>query len=153
MSAQRPPAMVRCLEVRARLADPAPELRRARARSVRGEAVWRRRLERYEQGDTMIVALSARAVIERPQQGSQPLHYCDEAVWVDRTTVPGALAERLRELALREFAPVADGLRDRGVLTRAGERALTVELSVDPAVAGRLCTPAPQGTPEPDRAE
>jgi hypothetical protein len=134
--------MVRCLQARARLAEPALELRRARARAVGGEAAWRRRLERYEEGDTVIVALTAQAMIDDARERPQPLHYCHEAVWIDRSTAPGALAEHLRELARREFATVAAGLRDRGVVPDVDEDAITVELSVDSSVVGRQ-KPAP----------
>jgi hypothetical protein len=139
--ARGPVTTVSRLQASARLAEPAPELRRARARAVRGEVVWRRRLERYEHGDTMIVALTARAVIERAGERPQPLHYCHEAVWIDRETAPRALAERLRELARREFAIVAAGLRDRGVVPTADDEAIAVELSVDSSVVGRLSSP------------
>ena len=51
---------MRCLHARATLAEPAPELRRARAQASRGDRTWRTRLERYEQ------AVSAQ-LSERPR--------------------------------------------------------------------------------------
>lgn len=147
MTADQPPntaaTTVRCLRARARLEEqPAVELRRARARAVRGESAWRRRLERYEHGEAMIVALTATAVLERAGARSQPLHYCHEAVWIDRATAPRALAAHLSELARRDFATVAAGLRDRGVRLSADEQEIDVELSLDDALAGRLRPPA-----------
>lgn len=138
---------VRCLHAEATLAAPAPELRRARAQAARGDPEWRGRLADYDRGDALIVALTARALIDDRRAGPQraaPCHYCHEAVWVSRATAPRALFERLRALARRDFKTVAAALRDRGVQLGPGEQQITVELVVDPAVTAAL-----GGAPEP----
>lgn len=133
---------VRSVHAQATLAEPAPELRRARAQAIRGDRAWRRRLERYEQGDTLIVALTAHAVIQdaAATQPEPPCHYCHEAVWIDRATAPRTLTDRLRALARRDFTTVAAALRDPGIAigTAAGEEQIAVELSIDPAVSAQL---------------
>jgi hypothetical protein len=135
---------VRCLHVEARLAEPALELRRARAAASRGDAAWRQRLEGFARGDTVIVDLTATAVIHDGGAGKRPAppcHYCHEVVWVQRSTASRALADRLRELARRRFTTTGSALRDRGIQLGTGGAELTVELSIDPAVTARLGTP------------
>lgn len=132
---------VRCLHAEARLAAPAPELRRARAQAARGDPEWRGRLEDYDRGDALIIALTAQALVDDPRAGPRraaPCHYCHEAVWVSRTTTPRALVDRLGALARRDFRTVAASLRDRGVQLGPGEQQITVELVLDPAVTAAL---------------
>lgn len=113
------------------------------AHAARGEPAWRRRLERYEQGDTLIVALTARAVIKRTTgaQHEPPWHYCHETVWVARATAPWTLTDRLRALAHRDFTTVAAALRNRGIATDASEKQIAAEFVIDPAVTAQLSAP------------
>jgi len=122
------------LRARARIADAVPELRRARAHAIRGDAAWQRRLQRYEQGDAVIVELTASAVIDNGWTRSESLCFCHEVLWVDRPIERGVLAERLRKLARRDFEPVAARLRDRGINLAAPGLPLTVALIIDPTV-------------------
>ena len=138
---------MRCLHAEVTLADPAPalELRRARARAVRGDDAWRERLVRYEHGDVLILELTASAVIQHRDGGEgrpQPAWSCHEAVWIDRATALRPLRELLRALVRRDFETVAAGLRNRGIHPRQSDEQITVELSIDPAVTARLA-PAP----------
>jgi hypothetical protein len=136
---------VRNLHVRARVADPAPEVRRARAQAVRGDADWQRCLHRYEHGETLIVALTAFAVIDGDGAPSEPLCFCHEVVWIDRPVAPRLLHERLRELAHRDFRLVGPRLRDRGIQLGAGEEAIPVQLVIESSLAGCLDTGAAPG--------
>lgn len=131
---------VRCLRVRAQIADAGPEIRRARGYAVRGDASWQHRLQRYERDETMIVAVTACAVIDGDGERSQAesLCFCHEAVWTDRLTGPGALAKRLRALARRDFRTVGARLRDGGVRLSAREDKIAVALVIDSAVAEGL---------------
>jgi len=128
---------VRCLQARAKVADPAPEVRRARAQAGRGDAAWRRRLQRYEHGDTLIVALTSFAMIEGEGERPAPVCFSHETVWIDRPVAAEDLAERLREVAARDFQTVAPRLRDRGIrLDRDDE--LAVQVVIDSDVEQRL---------------
>lgn len=132
-------ATLRCLHADVALTEPTVrlELRRARAQAVRGDQAWRERLQAYEHGDT----LTAHAVIDDAGGDTHlqpPCGYCDEAVWIDRDTAPRVLADRLRALALRAFATVAAGLRDRGTNLSARDDEITVEITVDPAITAQL---------------
>jgi hypothetical protein len=134
---------VRELHVRAQFADPAPEVRRARAQAVRGDADWQRCLWRYEHGDTLIVALTAFAVIDDDGAPSEPLCFCHEVVWIDRPVAPRVLHERLRELAHRDFRTVGPRLRDRGIQLGASEDSIPVQLAIDATLEGCLDTTGP----------
>ena len=134
---------VRCLRARVQVADTEPEIRRARAQAGRGDAAWRRRLQRYEQGDTLIVALTAFALIDGGGDRPEPLCYCHEVVWLDRPVAPRLLTERLRELAQRDFRTIGPRLRDRGIQL-SDAAAVTVQLDIDAAVAQRLDPAAPR---------
>lgn len=129
---------VRSLQVRAQVADPAPEVRRARARAVRGDADWQRCLWRYEHGDTLIVALTAFAVIDGDGGSSEALCFCHEVVWIDRPVAPRALHERLREVARRDLRTIGPRLRDRGIQLSGGDEAIAVQLVIDSTLAGSL---------------
>ena len=129
---------VRCLQARAKVADPAPEVRRARAQAVRGDADWRRRLQRYEHGDTLIVALTSWAMIDGEGERAAPLCFSHELVWVDRPVDRDVLAERLRRHAARDFQTVAPRLRDRGIRLAASERELAVQVVLDSDVERSL---------------
>jgi hypothetical protein len=129
---------VRSLHVRAQFADPVPEVRRARAQAVRGDADWQRCLWRYEHGDTLIVALTAFAVIDGDGAPSEPLCFCHEVVWIDRPVAPRTLHERLREVAHRDFRTVGPRLRDRGIQLSDSEDAIAVQLVIDSRLAGSL---------------
>lgn len=133
-------ATIRRLHAEAKVAEAAPELRRARAQAARGDPAWRGRLEAYDHGETLILTLTARAVID-DATGAQPAAYCHEAVWVPRATAPRALTDRLREVALRHFKTVAAALRDRGIQIGGSEGQITVELLVDAAVTAGLSAP------------
>ncbi len=137
---------LRCLHAEVALTESTQrhELRRARAQAVRGDAAWRARLQAYENGDALIVALTAHAVIDDSAEASAPATpwcYCHEAIWIDRDTAPSPLGDHLRTVARRAFAPVAAGLRDRGVTLDARADQITVQLTIDPAVAARLGAP------------
>lgn len=136
---------VRSLHVRAQVADPVPEVRRARARAVRGDADWQRSLRRYEHGDALIVALTGFAVIDGGDAPSEPLCFCHEVVWIDRPVAPTALHERLREVAHRDFRTVGPRLRDRGIQLSASEDAIAVQLVIDSKLAGSLGSTATEG--------
>jgi len=129
---------VPCLRVHAEIADPAPEVRRARAQARRGDAAWQQRLQRYEDGDTLIVAVTASAMIDRADTWPEYLCFGHEVVWIDRPIAPRVLTESLVELAHRDFQSVGARLRDHGVQLSAREDAIAVELIIDPAVARRL---------------
>lgn len=131
---------VRYLHGEVKLAEPALELRRARAQALRGDRTWRERLQRYERGDTLIVELTA-WVLVGGGAGSPPEHrscYCREAVWIDRSTSLRVLSERLRALVLRAFVTVAPGLRDRGIGLAASGAEVAVELDIDRTVIAAL---------------
>lgn len=139
---------VRHLYARAHIADPAPEVRRARSQAIRGDPGWRRRLQRYAQGDTTILELTATALIDTERASADSLCFCHERLWVDGPIDRGTLAERLCGLARGEFRPVAAKLRERGVKIASPEGAITVALVSDPTVAAalRLGSPAPPST-------
>jgi len=123
------------LHARARIVDAKPEVRRARAHAAQGEAAWQRRLRAFEQGDTLIVDLTAFAVIDTDGKPSQSLCFCHEALWIDRPIKLSVLSDRLRSLTRRDFQPVGARLRDRGIQLSASEDAIPVELHIDSAVA------------------
>jgi len=126
---------VNCLHARARIVDAAPEVGRARAHAARGEVAWQRRLRRYEQGDTLIVDLTAFAVVDSDGEPPESLCFCHEALWIDRPIKPTVLLERLRSLTRRDFQPVGARLRDRGIQLAASEDTMPVALLIDSAVA------------------
>lgn len=139
--APRDAARVRCLHGEVKLAEPALELRRARAQALRGDRAWRERLQRYERGDTLIVELTAWVLVDGGAAGARPERaccYCREAVWIDRTTSLRVLSERLRAVVLRAFVTVAPGLRDRGTGLAGSDKEVAVELDIDRAVIAAL---------------
>jgi len=129
---------VPCLHARVRIADPTLEVRRAREQGHRGDAVWRERLRRFEDGDTLLVALTASAAIDSNGRRSDLLCFCHEVVWIDRQTPVSVLTERVRELAHRDFQAVGSQLRDHGIELSASEDVIGVHLVIDPAVAESL---------------
>jgi hypothetical protein len=129
------------LNARAGLADAAPEIRRARAQAVRGEAPWQERLDRFQRGDALIVALRVAVVTEDPRGRVRSLPYCNEAVWIDRPTAPSDLEHRLRDIARQTFRTVGAGLRDRGVPLAAAPDAIAVDVTIEPPLVENLSRP------------
>jgi hypothetical protein len=136
--------VVRGLKARAVVAKPASEIRRARRQARRGDRAWQQRLGRYEHGDVVIAQLTAIAVIEGAGEHPQTVPCCHETVWIDRETARGAVEERLREIARRDFRTVGDGLRDhRGVQLDADNDAITVEIDIEAALAAHFTPGSP----------
>ena len=137
--APRDAARVRCLHGEVKPAEPALELRRARAQALRGDRAWRERLQRCERGDTLIVELTAWVLVDgAARTRREHCCYCREAVWIDRTTSLPVLSERLRAVVLRAFVTVAPGLRDRGIGLAGSDKEVAVELDIDRAVIAAL---------------
>jgi hypothetical protein len=130
------------LYARAQLADPAPELRRGRAQARRGDATWRRRIERYECGDAVIVAFTASAVIDNNGQPCELRCFCHEILWVDRPVTFVVLRRRLLDLTRRDFHLAAARMRDSGIRVSADPGSIAIEIVIDATVAEYLAAPA-----------
>jgi len=129
-----------CRRPRARVefSDPAPEVRRGRAQVRRRDAAWRRRIERYERGETVMVAFTASAVIDNDGQRSELRCNSHEVRWVDRPVESPVLRRRLLELAHRDFQLVASHMPDSGIRWRTAAESIAARRVVDPAVGEYL---------------
>jgi hypothetical protein len=135
--------VVERLEARAWVRDPGEELERIRDQLSSGDDSWARWLQELENGTAVVAAMRV-TVHVRPSDGTPRTAQAENHhLWLEVGTHPALLEAQIEEVAGKDYAALAERLREFGERVTADDLAdmyVHVELGDDLLAAARSAT-------------